>query len=77
MLQCGGSIVLFLTCRINVNRRLEDRIRQLCEALIATDDDAEEFPFLAVELKSSLKEHIERIRSQVVAYPPGKDRRVA
>ena len=67
----------FLNAESIVNRRLKDRIRQLCEALIATDDDAEEFPFLAVELKSSLKEHIERIRSQVVAYPPGKDRRVA
>ena len=61
----------------NVNRRLEDRIRHLCEALIATDDDAEGFPFLAAELKSSLKEHIERIRSQVAAYPPGNDRRAA
>jgi len=67
----------FLIAESIVNSRLEDRIRRLCRALIATDDDVDEFPFLAAELKSSLKEHNERIRGQVVAYPPGKDRRAA
>jgi hypothetical protein len=77
MLQSNGSFTRFLFAESNVNRRLEDKIRHLCEVLIATDYDAEEFPFLARELKLSLKEHIERIRSQVLAYPPAKDRRSA
>lgn len=45
--------------------RLEDRIRVLCQKLIASDD--EEFETVAAELRSALKEHIEQIRGNLIA----------
>ena len=53
--------------------RLEDRIRTLSEKLLQAD--GEEFQLLAVELRSAIKEHIERMRSRLAQYPLGGDRR--
>ena len=40
--------------------RLEDRIRELCARAIASEDA--EFPSVLLDLRSVLRQHIERIR---------------
>lgn len=55
-------------------RRLEDKIQELCDQLVATDD-ARESVQLSSKLREALKEHLQRLRSQILVYPPGKDRR--
>jgi hypothetical protein len=54
-------------------RRLEDRIREQCSRLITCEND--EFKQLAVELRVSLSEHIERLRAKLVDYPAAIERR--
>jgi len=55
-------------------RLTEARIRELCEQLIATDGDGDEFHVLA-ELRAALKEQIETSRELAAMYPPDQDRR--
>ena len=59
-----------------VERRLEDRIRRLCARLIRTDD-GNEFHTVATELRASLAEHIDRLRSKLLEYPLGIERRTS
>lgn len=59
-----------------MERRLEDRIRELCERLIACEADGPEFQKLATELRASLAEHIERLRAKLTDYPNNNERRV-
>ncbi|MCU1298397.1 MAG: hypothetical protein JWO91_2675 [Acidobacteriaceae bacterium] len=57
--------------------RLEDRIQELCaKALALRDGDPELAPTLK-ELAAALKEHIHRIREQVVAFPAPERRPTA
>lgn len=58
-----------------MRRRLEDKIRDLCEKLIRAEDKSEEFHAAAAELRASLSEHISRLRRQVADYPIARDRR--
>jgi hypothetical protein len=57
-----------------VDRRLADHIRTLCSKLINAEDE-EEFESLATELRASLKEHVERLRSKLRDYPVTVERR--
>jgi hypothetical protein len=52
---------------------VEDRIRSLSEKLLQTD--GEEFQRLALELRATITEHIERIRSRLADYPLADDGR--
>ena len=53
--------------------RLEDRIRTLSEKLLKAE--GKEFHRLAVELRTAITEHIERIRVRLAQYPVADDRR--
>jgi hypothetical protein len=59
-----------------MERRLEDRIRELCRLLVETKDSSEKFPGLADELRDSLALHIERVRARLVQYPTPVERRL-
>jgi len=48
-----------------VNRRLQDRIRELCALALACHDDDERDSILA-ELRSALREHTARIKRNAV-----------
>lgn len=54
--------------------RLEDRIRGLCQKLIESDEA--EFESVAVELRSALKEHIERARGRLGLLPISSERHI-
>jgi len=56
-------------------RRLEDRIVELCNQLIATDEDSSEFNQISTELRAAIAEHIERARTKLSDFPPAFDRR--
>jgi hypothetical protein len=58
-----------------VEKRREDRIRELCEKLISCKNDGPEFQQLAIELRTSLAEHIERLRAKLTDYPVDNERR--
>ncbi len=60
-----------------MERRLEDRIRLLCQTLIDAGNDPEDFEKAAQELRSALREHSERVRSEIRDYPFGRERRVS
>jgi len=51
-------------------RRLEDRIRDLCSKAIASDDS--EFASVMSELRSAMREHIEKIRTLAVRQLAGE-----
>lgn len=65
-----GSFLSSLSRR----RRLEDRIRNLCNDAINAADDAE-LNLIMERLKSALHEHAGRIRSMVAVPPTQHDRR--
>jgi hypothetical protein len=56
-----------------MRRRLEDKIRQLCEKSIVASDD--EISIIA-DLKTALREHVERVRNFVALtdFANAKDR---
>ncbi len=60
-------------CRVPL-RRLEDRIRKLCNQLVAAESDLPEFHALAAGLRSCLTEHIGRTRERLADYPASSDR---
>jgi len=51
-------------------RRLEDRIRELCSKAVSSDDS--EFPSVMSELRSAMREHIEKIRTLAVRQLAGE-----
>jgi Mg2+ and Co2+ transporter CorA len=55
-------------------RRIEDRIRRLCQQLLAAKDDPEQIGRLG-ELRRELHLHIERLRATVAQYPLVVERR--
>ena len=55
------------------SRRLEDRIRALSEKL--SEAEGERFHQLALELRTAITEHVERIRARLPRYPIVDDRR--
>ena len=57
-----------------MDRRLEDRIRKLCDKVINAEDDRE-FQSLATELRESLSEQIGRLRAKLRDYPVTVERR--
>ena len=57
-----------------LEHRLEDRIRTLCQKLIESDES--EFEGVAVELRSALKEHIDRFRARLRVFSILSERRI-
>lgn len=55
-------------------RRIDDRIRELCKEVLSEQDPAKVRQLLS-QLQDSLHEHIERLRTNVAAYPLVKERR--
>lgn len=51
------------------SRRLEDRIRELCAAVVSADD--QEMPRIISRLNAALHEHNERLRKWAAARLPG------
>ena len=47
-------------------RRLDDRIRELCAKAVATED-AEELNLILPELQSAISQAVERLRTRAVA----------
>src|SRR5436309_1760811 len=56
-------------------RRTEDKIRRLCETLLATHSE-EEQAMVLVELQASLHEHVEHLRAHLALYPFVEERRI-
>ena len=46
-----------------MERRLEDRIRELCARFVA-EEDPTEYQALAAELRTALSEHVNRLRTK-------------
>jgi hypothetical protein len=57
------------------DRRLEDRVKKLCKRLIEAEDGSEDFRQLAIELRRSTTECMERLRTKLQTYPPPHERR--
>lgn len=49
-------------------RRLEDKIRNLCTQIIATENDTELTP-LVTELREALHQHMKDLRVQLSKFP--------
>ncbi len=60
-----------------MDRELEDRIRLLCERLIALPENSEEFRSAAHELQAALKQHTNHLRETLSSYPILKERRAS
>jgi len=59
-----------------VQRRLEDRIRDLCAKVVATREIAEA-EHTCVDLREALREHISRLRKRAAQYPRTDERRLS
>jgi two-component system chemotaxis response regulator CheY len=59
---------------ITAMRRTEDKIRELCAQLFASQDDDAHASILA-ELQGALHQHIEHLRTRVTQYPAVVERR--
>ena len=57
-----------------MRRRMEDKIRQLCEQAVAEKDPAKLRRTL-IDLRDALHQHIGRIRTKLVDYPVALERR--
>ena len=57
-----------------MHRRMEDRIRSLCEQLTA-EKDAKKLQPMLVELRDTLHQHIARMRDRLAEYPLSVERR--
>jgi hypothetical protein len=57
-----------------MHRRMEDKIRQLCEQATAEEDSAK-LGRILVELRSAIHQHIGRLRTKLATYPVGVERR--
>jgi len=66
----GSAIFLF-----RMDHQLDDRIRLLCERLIALPEDGEEFQSVAQELRAALKQHTNHLRETLRSYPVSKEDR--
>ena len=51
-----------------MDRRLEDRIRNLCGKLLAPRDEEQVRKF-SIELRSAVRAYIQRLREQYATYP--------
>jgi hypothetical protein len=71
----GIAFTLFSARLSFVQRRLEDRIRDLCAKLIVAGDGKPEFESLAHELREALRKYTERIRAKLRDYPIANERR--
>jgi len=60
---------------VTATRRTEDKIRELCAQLFATQDDQAHANIL-VELQGALHQHFEQLRARVAQYPSVVERRV-
>ena len=56
-------------------RRIEDKIRELCAQVVVTEDEDELRP-MVVELRNSLRQHIQHLRAGFSNYPFVVERRV-
>lgn len=57
-----------------MHRRMEDRIRQLCEQTVA-EKDPKKLRRILLELQNALHQHIGRIRQKLADYPVAIERR--
>jgi hypothetical protein len=55
-------------------RRMEDKIRKLCQEIVDTKDDGILVERL-VELRAVLHQHVESLRERVAEYPVSNERR--
>jgi len=55
--------------------RVEDKIRELCAQVLATEDE-DELRAMLIELRNALRQHIQHLRSRFANYPFLVERRV-
>ena len=55
--------------------RVEDKIRELCAQVLATEDE-DELRAMLIELRNALRQHIEHLRCRFANYPFLVERRV-
>ena len=55
--------------------RVEDKIRELCAQVLATEDE-DELRSMLVELQNALRQHIQHLRGRFANYPFLVERRV-
>ena len=54
---------------------MEDLIRALCQRLIESDENSDEFRTISAELQTALTKHIERLRARLKHYPLDQEMR--
>lgn len=54
---------------------MEDLIRALCQRLIESDDNSEDFRTISAELQAALSEQIGQMRVLLKTYPLAQERR--
>ena len=57
-----------------MQRRMEDRIRQLCEQAVGEEDPVQ-LRRILVDLRNTIHQHVERMRNKFATYPVGIERR--
>ena len=55
--------------------RVEDKIRELCAQVLATEDE-DELRAMLIELRNALRQHIQHLRGRFANYPFVVERRV-
>ena len=54
---------------------MEDHIRALCQRLIDSDENSDDFLIISAELRAALSQHIEELRARLKNYPLAQERR--
>lgn len=54
---------------------MEDRIRALCQRLIESDENSDDFRSISAELREALSTHIAQVRARLKHYPLAQERR--
>jgi hypothetical protein len=53
---------------------MENKIRMLCQKLIDSDENSDDFRAISTELQFALSKHIEQLRARLKDYPLAKER---
>lgn len=64
-----------LQFRVPPYRRMEDHIRALCQELVESDENSDDFRAISAELQSALSKHVGQMRARLKNYPLAQERR--
>jgi hypothetical protein len=57
-----------------MDRRSDDRIRELCSKILATNDQ-DELVSLCIQLRKEIQKHVEHLRGRISEYPFSGEKR--